>query len=288
MLMVLLILAVLWIVVLAPTVIRRLKEQGSGESIDSFYYHLHLLERSGPKLIPPAHRMVTARSDATGLTAERSGTAGSSMSGRPNLVLLEPAKDGEPGVEDEVVHEASGERYRRLCRQEEDGPTPLGVPMSLLSPRAEDYRRRQIQRRRREILLWLVTTCGLTGLLGIVPSLHALWVVTVVSGIGLAAYVGLAAYAQALEADRHSRRAGRRRLSDGDLYSPAVAGVAAAGGPRGTRPGPWATVAEPSPAWAATVGYPGAWDEDGYRDGTGRYYEDGYGEYEPRRAAAGR
>ncbi len=286
--MVLLILAVLWIVVLAPTVIRRLKEQGSGESIDSFYYHLHLLERSGPKLVPPAHRLATARSAGTGLTTGQSGTAGSSMSGRPNLVLLEPAKDGEPGVEDEVVDEASGERYHRLCRQEETGPTPLGVPMSLVSPRVEDYRRRQVQRRRREILLWLVATCGLSGLLGIVPSLHALWVVTVVSGLGLAAYVGLAAYAQTLETDRHSSRSGRRRLSDDDRFSPAVADVAAAGGPRGTRLGPWAAAAELYPAWAATVGYPGAWDEDGYRDGTGRYYEDGYEEYEPRRAAAGR
>jgi len=287
MLMVLLILAVLWIVVLAPTVIRRLKEQGSGESIDSFYYQLHLLERSGPKLVPPAHRMATARSDGTGLTAGQSGTAGSIMSGRPNLVLLEPAKDGEPGMEDEVVDEASGERYHRLSHQEEADPTSLGVPMSLVSPRVEGYRRRQVQRRRREILLWLVATCGLTGLLGIVPSLHALWVLTVVSGLGLAAYVGLAAYAQALETGRLSSRADRRRMSDDGWYSPAVAGVATGGGPRGTRPGPWAA-AEPSPSWAATVGYPGAWDEDGYRDGTGTYYEDGYEEYEPRRAAAGR
>lgn len=286
--MVLLILAVLWIVVLAPTLIRRLTAQRSGESIDSFYYQLHMLERTGPKLVRPAHRLATARSTSTGFATGQPGLpTGSSMSGRPNLVLLEPAGDGEPGVEGEVVDEASGERYRRLCHQEEAGPTSIGVPISLVSPRVEDYRRRQVQRRRREILLWLVATCGLTGLLGIVPSLHALWVLTVVSGMGLAAYVGLATYAQALETDRHSSRAGRGRLRDDDRYSPAAAGVAAAGGPRGWQPGP-RVAAEPSPSWAATVGYPGAWDEDGYRDGTGRYYEDEYDEYEPRRAAAGR
>jgi hypothetical protein len=119
----------------------------------------------------------------------------------------------------------------------------------------ERYRRQQIRRRRRDIVGLLAGTTVLTALLGLVPSLHILWVVTVVGVLGLAAYIGLAV--QALRMAR-------------------LPGAAA-----GTRGG----TARDAHQYAGR-GYPGAWDDvdiaasdpDGY----------GYGDYEPDRRAVAR
>lgn len=261
--MILLVLVVLWIVVLAPAFVKRCLEQRSTGSIDSFHHRLHLLERTGPKLVPPAYRLETAQS-STGLALGQSGfPTVSSMPGRPNLVLLQPVGDGDTGTEDEVVDEASGEHYRRLLPPAVVEPVPVAVPST--SHRVDDYHRRQVRRRRRDVLLGLLATCVLTALVGIVPSFHVLWVVTVLSGVGLAAYVGMAAYAQLLEADRYSAVTRPRRM---DAYS-------------------YSSSVTAGPLGAASAGYPGAWDEDEHQDEVAGYYEEEYEESQPRRAVGG-
>jgi len=55
--LVVLVLVVLWIAVLTPRLIRHFREGRSVYSIDSFHEQLHLLERTGPKLVQPAYRL---------------------------------------------------------------------------------------------------------------------------------------------------------------------------------------------------------------------------------------
>jgi hypothetical protein len=205
--MVLLILVVLWAVVLTPHFVRKWLDRRPAESIESFHQQLHLLERAGPKLMPAAYRLETA---LPGAAYPVPAHAASSYAVRPNLVLLQPVDNRGASDGDDVVDEASGQHYRRLQ------PPVVPVPVAPVSaaPQVEDIRRRRNRRRRRDILLGLVSTMALTGLAGIAPSLHTLWVLTGLAGLALAAFVGLAAYAQLLDEDaaqpRHEPRHARR------------------------------------------------------------------------------
>lgn len=72
-----------------------------------------------------------------------------------------------------------------------------GPPRAGGYPRAREYgspaqaQRRRVQQRRREVLMVLVA--GLVGslLLGALPHLHVLWVLSLVAAIGLAGYVAM-------------------------------------------------------------------------------------------------
>lgn len=88
--MILLILAAVWIVVLAPSAIRRLTGRRGSTSIDTFHHELRLLKRSGPKLIAPAFRLETAFAGGTMARSSSGLPAVSSMPGRPSLVIIEP------------------------------------------------------------------------------------------------------------------------------------------------------------------------------------------------------
>ncbi|MGH9091709.1 MAG: hypothetical protein ACRDZR_10090 [Acidimicrobiales bacterium] len=268
--MILLILVALWIVVLAPAFVKKWLDRRSTVSIDTFHQQLHLLERAGPKLVPPAYRLETAQS-ATGMAVGASGfPAVSSRPSRPNLVLLQAVGEGEAGVVadggpgGEVVDDASGAHYRRLAPAHvlDEGPS-----RRLARAQVEAFRRHTVQRRRRDLLIGMVVTLVLSGLLGLAVSLF--WVVTVVAALALAGYVGLAAYAQLLEADRRGPAApadgyGWLSATDAGGRGPGAREVAGQGGP----------AAAATDRWMATVGYPGAWDDE---DGS---YE------EPREAAA--
>jgi len=197
-LVVVLVLVALWIIVLAPTMYKKYAARSSVGSIDSFHHSLHLLERTGPKLVQPAYRLETAQS-STGVAPGATGLpAVSSMPGRPNLVLLQPvATKAEPA---EVVDDRTGSQYRRL-------PAELTATVEPPRPRLtpEPLARRQVaQRRRRDVLALLAATVVMTGLLGLIPGLGALWVVTVLAALALGAFVALVAYAHSLEVQRRA------------------------------------------------------------------------------------
>ncbi len=216
----LILVAALWIIVLAPGLLRRRSERHSVGSIDHFHHQLHLLERTGPKLVSPAYRLQSV-APATGVPVGSSGLpAVSSMPGRPNLVLLKPVGDQAAADPDEVVDDAEGGHYLRVGPPE---APPVSQPSTINLADPERYRRQQQAKRRRDILLLTLGTTVVTGLLGLVPSLHQLWIATIIAATGLLAYVGLLVYA---------------------------ANVA----PPRPAPQPIRT--------AARAGYPGAWDEE--------------------------
>jgi hypothetical protein len=108
--LVLLVLVVLWVVVLTPMAVRRFRQghsDGTG-SIDSFHEQLHLLERAGPKRMPPAHRLET-RTPAT--AAAR----------RADLVLVGPAGAAALGPDYRprpAAERAGGRRHVRRRRRD--------------------------------------------------------------------------------------------------------------------------------------------------------------------------
>jgi hypothetical protein len=197
---VLLVLAVLWIAVLTPGILRKRAERRGTGSIDSFHRSLHLLERTGPKLTP---------------IAEASGgpvPTVSSMPGRPNLVLLPKPVDGAAAAA--VAPESVDYADPRAEAAPVEGAGQGGVASSVIR-QAEfvAYERRLALKRRQQIALGLGATFVLTALLGFVPSLRMLWVVTLLSALAIAGYIGLMVYARQLKADQRTRqvRASRAR-----------------------------------------------------------------------------
>lgn len=257
----LILVAALWAVVLAPTMLKRRSERKSVGSIEHFHHQLHLLERTGPKLVPPAYRLESVES-ATGVAVGATGyPAITSSARRPNLVLLKPVAPGEH-PDDEVVDDASGGHYRRvgpppgLWPEEPAEGTGAGSPVTgapapgpydLPGAGTSRHGRRvgvprgrldEARRRRRDFVALLAGTTVFTALLGIVPSLHLLWVVSVLGIVALAAYVGLAAYM--LRAD-----------------------TAMASRPRRAHCAPATHLAEVSARRSASAGHPGGWDDPG-------------------------
>jgi hypothetical protein len=166
-LVIVLILVVLWVVVLAPGLFKRLRQRAPSESIESFHHGLRLLERTGPNLVAPAFRLETAMAE-TGLAPGQSGY---------------PAISSSPRQAD-----------LRLVRDEQRGATGYG------SVRTDHHaaRRRAARRRRRDLFAGLAATFLVTGALGFVHPLHVLWAMTVLCGLVLGGLVILAVYAQAL------------------------------------------------------------------------------------------
>jgi len=154
---VLVVLVLVWAVVLGPSLLRRTADRQSKDSIGSFHRQLHVLGRTGPSLVPPAHRLGTslpaALHEASGL-----GSIGS-VSSRPAPSAL------YSDTSDTVMQTA----LRR--------PDPYFRPGAC--------------KRRRDVLMVLLCTLTVTGLIGIIPALHVLLVGTAFVGVVLAAYIGL-------------------------------------------------------------------------------------------------
>lgn len=216
--MILLLLAVLWIVVLAPGLIKKRREHLSSTSIDSFHHQLHLLERTGPKIVSPAYRLEAAGAESTSTSTSASASTSAGNSGlpaitsrpdRPKLVLVGRGKRDRGA--DAITGGEAGLQ---------DVPMPGDSHDELPAPRANsDYARRQVLKRRRDIFLALIGTFFLTALLGVVPSLRLLWAVTVISGLALGGYIALMNYARRLRLERREeewRRATRARSGSAD------------------------------------------------------------------------
>jgi hypothetical protein len=131
---VLLILGVVWAVVLGPSLLRRRAERHSADSIGAFHRQLRVLEHTGPSLVDPANRMVTAQRPVTSAPAA--------------------------------------------------GPHQHDV-------RHDPFFRPDAVRRRRDVLLVLTATTVVTGLLGIIPSMQPVLVLTVLGFAALIGYVAL-------------------------------------------------------------------------------------------------
>jgi hypothetical protein len=222
-LILLVLVAVAWIVVLAPGLLRRIRDRHRVGSIDHFHHQLQLLEHAGPKLVPPAYRLHTALPGAR-VRGSLPPVAGASS--RPNLVLVRPVHDARSAD----IEGADGAHYERVGVIE----APES-PVSRAHTHAElgAYRRQQARRRCTVLLRLLMAVTAITGLLGLLPSLHMAWIVTGLTGVTALAVVGLIAYAQEVEGHRRSRPIAHLAHHYEDPHTD-----------------------------AARAGYPGGWDDD--------------------------
>ena len=172
--MVFLILAVVWGLVLAPGLFRRRHERrSSGDSVGEFRHHLRVLQRTGPTLVRPAYRLGTALPEGAGAAGHR--PMGHVASRGPGLVLVRP--DGVPPL-------------RPVA--------PIEAPLSLTDP----YFRPAACRRRRDVLLWMLSAVFASALLGAIPPLRLALCFTALTVVVCAVYVGMLV--------RHRRRAVER------------------------------------------------------------------------------
>lgn len=223
----LLLIAVLWIVVLAPGVVRRFTERHGAGSIDHFHKELRLLEHAGPKAISPAYRLHTAQPGAATLIPTGTEPSIAPGSARPRLVLVRPVDQDT----DADVAGADGAQYARVGLIAHPEPA---ISTAQTTAGLAAYQRDVARRRCTTVLQVLAVLAIGTGILGAVPSLRLAWIFSGVTGMAALGLVGLIAYAREIEVQRrvHAR-------------------------PPSPRPGsPVAATAN-----SARAGYPGAWDE---------------------------
>ncbi len=208
--MVLLLLVVLWVAVLAPGFVKRRRERRSTTSIDSFHHQLHLLERTGPKIVSPAFRLETAGASAATVAAPPTNSAVpaiTSRPGRPKLVLV---GRGDAGDTQEEVGSTGDFFDDQDLRQSADLSERSGQRSpSSRGPLTDAYQRRQTLKRRRDVFLGLVGTFLLTAVLGVMPSLHALWALTAISGVALVGFVLLMQHARRTALERRDVQVSR-------------------------------------------------------------------------------
>jgi len=261
----LILVALLWIAVLAPGAITKISERRSSGSIDSFHDRLRLLERTGPKLIRPANRLERAEPRRLATAVGYATAPSPPPVERPALVLIETARPELEADTIDVIALDQTEPPVRVSQRvanprgydEADGPSVrmLDGPSLGSIARAEMVdepdiavwqpttsvgkaeRRAQPARRRRDILGVLVTTMVLSGLLGIVPSLRPALIASAAAGFLLLVFVALAVYAVSTRAERH-------RTSAMAFGPPTIDGYST---PEASHVGPLHRLGEPAP-----------------------------------------
>jgi hypothetical protein len=188
--------AVLWVVVLAPSVVRRFTEREGAGSIDHFHHQLQLLQHAGPKSVNPAYRLHTAHPGGG-----RDGGSTSTFdleSSRPRLVLLRQVGDARSAD----IADVDGANYERIGVIER--PEPSVSPAQTQAGLAA-YRRQQ-SRQRCTLILRLLTAAAIsTAILGFLPSFRLAWIFTGLTGLAALGLVGLIAYAREVEGQRARR-----------------------------------------------------------------------------------
>ncbi len=177
--MVIVFLVLVWAAVLGPLLWRKWGEHYDGHSVDAFHRQLRVLRRAAPHFVNPAFTL----RDSENTNRVQRGSAGS-VARSPERSSGYPAERRIPGAR------------VPLAFRTPSGASPaiaLGDRGSLAFPREVRRARAQARmaRRRRKVLAWMIGVLAGTLVLGAVPSLHPLWVVTVLSALALGAYVFL-------------------------------------------------------------------------------------------------
>lgn len=163
--MVLLVLAGIWVAVLLAPVLRARAEGTLGDSIGTFRRHLSVLERTAPTTVSPANRLRTP----TGQVAIPPYRPTASKLPRPG----------------------PGGRFPSAGYPYAGSPTAL--------------RRRQAQKRRRDVLFTLLVGMAGSLLLGLIPSLSVMLWVHVLLDLVFAGYVALLVRMRNVAAEREMK-----------------------------------------------------------------------------------
>ena len=204
------IIAVAWIVILGPNLVRRRSRAGGGiNSISHFHRQLRILEHSGPQpIVTPAFRLRSM--DGTGAPGPvASGPAapapvltvvGANQLPRPALAFL-----GQAPADPHADVDAHGDSLD--VAPDAWGPTPGDIARDPgpLHRSAEPHARHLARRRRRDTLGVLTAIFVVTFLIGWIPGAGMAWALTALSGVALAGYVSMLVHLRRL-ADERERK----------------------------------------------------------------------------------
>ena len=222
--MVLLFLVVVWLVVLGPSVLRRVRDRRETEveSVGTFHRELRILEHASPPLVPPAYRLRGSATSGPSAPALRAKPVLQLVNGEPlpppALAFLGKDPGSRPaGTEDGRV--AGPERGMPDHGLEGTRPLPA-EPWR--QPRREYEVRRLVRQRRRDTLVILLVVTVLSMIAGAL-GLGGAWILALVAGLSAVAYVWMLVNLHA-RADERERKL--RYLEHGaDRYGmPQVAG----------------------------------------------------------------
>jgi hypothetical protein len=196
---VLLVLALIWGALLVSWL--RSRSQGTlADSVGTFQRHLTVLERATPAKVAPANRM----RDAPLPFAQhpRAAAFGSPHRARSARAVDAPVT-GRPAAWDApVAARAVGApvsgRAGALDAPFAPGRNPVGRPSSASAA----LRRRQAQKRRRDVFFALLAGVGGSLVLALIPGLSIMWSVQVLFDVLLAGYVALLVHARNVAAER--------------------------------------------------------------------------------------
>lgn len=195
----LVILAVGWLVVLGPSLLRRRSQHGDGvSSISHFHRQLRVLEHSGGQpIVLPAYRLHSVDDPQKDSARRYPDVAavpvltvvGADRLPKPALAFLAGDKpDRSDGDRAAPSHGSGGLDVRHR---------PIAEPRSL-----DSEARMLARRRRRDTLTVLGLLVVASFLIGFVPGAGLAWVVTVIAGMALAAYVAMLVHLRALAEER--------------------------------------------------------------------------------------
>lgn len=185
--MVLVVLAVVWAIVLVPTLLRRRR---NGDSINHFHHQLGILQRGDTPADPPPYRLQS-------VPTTRSVTVnGAPLSTPPVLTVVGCEQLPKPA----------------LAYLGEQGPSPTETIESDRRPadqvvsdqhRGSDTVSRQLARKRRkDTLMVLVLSFACSLFLGMIPGARLLWVVSAVSAVAIVAYVAVLVHLRGVAEER--------------------------------------------------------------------------------------
>ncbi len=169
------IVAVAWIAILAPNMMRRRTRLGDGiSSISTFHHQLRVLEHSAPDpIVAPAYRLQSV--GGAGTAAPRTDRPGQAAA--PVLTVVGADQLPRPAL--------------AFLGRDSDDPPPPPVPQPLVPPRTGPPTRHLVRRRRRDTLGVLAAVFVTTLVVGFLPGAGAAWMVCALSAVALAVYMAL-------------------------------------------------------------------------------------------------
>ncbi len=231
------IILVAWMIILGPNLLkRRSRTVGGINSISHFHHQLRILEHSAPQpLVTPAFRLRSV--DGSVLPSEGEGGSGAPVTPKLSVVgadqLPRPAlaflgrdpSDAEARPADDGLAAPGVRTVSDRRRPDSPGGADPG-PVGLSSRPPDAYARHRARRRRRDTLGVLTMVLVSTLLIGFIPGATVAWVLSLVSGLALAAYVALLVRMRQMAEERERKLrylhpdAGRRGLAAAEDRDP--------------------------------------------------------------------
>ncbi len=200
--MILVIIGLLWVILLAPMALRRLRDRGAERSIESFHAEHEVLERQG-YAVAPAHRLseeppapAPRRPQLTVVHADDTYRTLESRSSWEEWDRAYDYDDGE-GAHDWTtgVEYGAGESHDGHAARNRYAAAYSSVPRGQVEVEAPALRRRTARAQRRMVVTRLVLVVVALSALSFVVSSSILFDLAVLSWVAAAGYVALALFA---------------------------------------------------------------------------------------------